>query len=52
MGDPRIDRIAARQAAQTAATHLTVTPLMADTAKMSDEQVDGAAGVVIIRYRV
>ena len=39
MGDPRIDRIAARQAAQTAATRLTVTPLMADTAKMSDEQV-------------
>ena len=39
MGDPRIDRIAARQAAQTAATHLTVAPLMADTAKMSDEQV-------------
>ena len=38
MGDPRIDRIAARQAAQTAATHLTVTPLMADTTKMSDEQ--------------
>ena len=38
MGDPRIDRIAARQAAQTAATRLTVTPLM-DTAKMSDEQV-------------
>ena len=38
MGDPRIDRIAARQAAQTAATRLTVTPLMADTAKMSDEQ--------------
>ena len=38
MGDPRIDRIAARQAAQTAATHLTVAPLMADTAKMSDEQ--------------
>lgn len=37
MGDPRIDRIAARQAAQTAATRLTVTPLMADTAKMSDE---------------
>ena len=39
MGDPRIDRIAARQAAQTAATRLTVTPLMADTAAMSDEQV-------------
>ena len=39
MGDPRIDRIAARQAAQTAATRLTVAPLMADTAKMSDEQV-------------
>ena len=39
MADPRIDRIAARQAAQTAATRLTVTPLMADTAKMSDEQV-------------
>ena len=39
MGDPRIDRIAARQAAQTAVTRLTVTPLMADTAKMSDEQV-------------
>ena len=39
MGDPRIDRIAARQAEQTAATRLTVTPLMADTAKMSDEQV-------------
>ena len=38
MGDPRIDRIAARQAAQTAATRLTVAPLMADTAKMSDEQ--------------
>ena len=51
MGDPRIDRIAARQAAQTAATRLTVAPLMADTAKMSDEH-DGAAGVVIIRYRV
>ena len=39
MGDPRIGRIAARQAAQTAATRLTVTPLMADTAAMSDEQV-------------
>ena len=39
MGDPRIDRIAARQAAQTAATRLTAAPLMADTAKMSDEQV-------------
>ena len=39
MGDPRIDRIAARQAAQTAVTRLTVAPLMADTAKMSDEQV-------------
>lgn len=39
MGDPRIDRIAARQAAQTAATRLTVTPPMADTAAMSDEQV-------------
>ena len=39
MGDPRIDRIAARQAAQTAATRLTVAPLLADTAKMSDEQV-------------
>ena len=38
MGDPRIDRIAARQAAQTAATRLTVAPLMADTVKMSDEQ--------------
>ena len=38
MGDPRIDRTAARQAAQTAATRLTVAPLMADTAKMSDEQ--------------
>ena len=38
MADPRIDRIAARQAAQTAATHLTVAPLMADTVKMSDEQ--------------
>ena len=38
MADPRIDRIAARQAAQTAATRLTVTPLMADTAAMSDEQ--------------
>ena len=38
MGDPRIDRIAARQAAQTAATRLTVAPLMADTTKMSDEQ--------------
>ena len=38
MGDPRIDRIAARQAAQTAATRLTVAPLMADTAAMSDEQ--------------
>ena len=39
MGDLASDRIAARQAAQTAATRLTVTPLMADTAKMSDEQV-------------
>ena len=38
MADPRIDRIAARQAAQTAATRLTVAPLMADTAAMSDEQ--------------
>ena len=38
MGDPRIDRIAARQAAQTAVTRLTVAPLMADTTKMSDEQ--------------
>lgn len=38
MGDPRIDRIAARQAAQTAATRLTVAPLLADTVKMSDEQ--------------
>ena len=38
MGDPRIDRIAARQAAQTAAARLTVAPLMADTVKMSDEQ--------------
>lgn len=37
MGDPRIDRIAARQAAQTAAIRLTVAPLMADTVKMSDE---------------
>lgn len=39
MGDPRIDRIAARQAAQTTATRLTVTPLLADTAAMSDAQV-------------
>ena len=46
MGDPRIDRIAARQAAQTAATHLTVAPLMADTAKMSDEQVGKLHGSV------
>ena len=29
MGDPRIGRIAARQAAQTAATRLTVAPLVA-----------------------
>ena len=46
MGDPRIDRIAARQAAQTAATHLTVAPLMADTTKMSDEQAGEAHGSV------
>lgn len=30
MGDPRIDRIAARQAAQTTASRLTVGPLIAD----------------------
>ena len=29
MADPRIDRIAARQAAQTAATRLAVTPIVA-----------------------
>ena len=38
MGDPRIVRIAARQAAQTTASRLTVGPLLVDTAKVSDAQ--------------
>lgn len=37
MGDPRIDRIAARQAAQTAAARLTVAPLL-DAEDVSDVQ--------------
>jgi len=37
MSDPRIERIAARQQAQTAATRLTVTPLLTGE-DMTDEQ--------------
>ena len=38
MADPRIDRIAARQAAQTAAAQVTVAPLIA-AETLTDEQV-------------
>ena len=56
MADPRIDRIAARQAAQTAATRLTVTPLRADPvgagSALSAESVTATATVPSVIVRI